>query len=102
MTIHWRSRRIRELLRRYQPVTLNETLHRVVDSETSLMVEDAAFETRDQAETKCRDLLVADIERLFAPDRATAVARIAAIIGEQSDPQWAAKVIVDYWEGAKR
>lgn len=42
------------------------------------------------------------IEALFTPDRATAEARIAAIIVEQSDPHWAAKGILDYWEGAKR
>lgn len=57
-TIHWRRRRIGELLKRYKPVVLNETLHRVLDTETSLMVEGAA-------RVKCDDLAAADIEALY-------------------------------------
>lgn len=102
MTAPYRRRRIGELLKRYKPVKLNETLHRVLDSETSQLVDGAAYETAELARVKCTDLAVANIEALYTPDRARAQARIATIIGEQSDPQWAAQLILEYLEGAKK
>lgn len=39
--------------------------------------------------------------RATTPARATTEARVAAIIREQSDPAWAARLICDLFEGAK-
>ena len=101
MTIHYRRRRISEVIRRYKPAAITDTVNRVLDTETSLLVEDAAYETLELAQTKCRMLAAADIENLYLPDRAATEARIAAIIGDQSDPQWAAKLIFELFEGSK-
>lgn len=100
MTAHYRQRRISETILRYVPVELPNGRHAVRDRETGKLM-GADYETVDLARAKCRMLAAADIERLYIGDRAAAKARIATILGEQSDRNWAAELIVDYFEGSK-
>lgn len=101
MTAHFRQRRISETILRYVPVEGEKRRWNVRDRETGQMVEGADYDTEDLARAKCRMLVAADVERLYIGDRATAKARIATILGEQSDRAWAAELICDYFEGAK-
>lgn len=100
MSAHYRQRRISEVILRYRPADLDGGKHAVRDVETGQIVA-GPYDDGGLARVQCRMLAAADIEALYVPDRATAVARIAAIIGEQSDPQWAAGLIFDYFSGAK-
>lgn len=102
MSEHYRKRRISELSLRFVPTELPGNKHFVLDCENRREQVAGPYETAGMAHTQCRMMLAEEVEQLFVPDRATAEARIAAIIGEQSDPHWAAKVILDYLEGAKK
>lgn len=99
MTIYFRQRRIGEAIRRYQPIALADGMHAVRDTESGQLIE--SYADAELARTKCRMLAAADIEALYMPPEPTAVARVATIIGEQSDPAWAAQLIYEYFSGAK-
>lgn len=101
MSLHYRQRRISETILRYRPADLDGGKHGVRDLETGQLVPDAAYDDDALARAKCRMLAAADIESLYVPDEATALARIEAIIAEQSDPAWAARLIWEYVSGAK-
>lgn len=101
MSVHYRQRRISETILRYHPAELDGGKHGVRDGDTGLLVAGASYDDPVLARVQCRMLAAADIEALYLPDRSTAEARIAVIIGEQSDPQWAARLIYDYFEGSK-
>lgn len=101
MTIHYRQRRISETILRYRPAPLDGGKHGVRDIETGQLVAGASYDDDALARVQCRMLAAADIEALYLPDEPAALARVAAIIGEQSDPAWAARLIVDYFAGAK-
>lgn len=100
MSEQYRQRRISECIRKYEPTPSPLGGYFVRDAETKEGC-GGTYETKTMADTQCRMLAAADIERLYIPDEAAALARVAAIIGEQSDPQWAARMIVDYFAGSK-
>lgn len=102
MTLHYRQRRISECIRRYQPVALADDKHGVRDTERGTLIDGARYDDAELAKTKCRMLAADEIERLYMPDEATALARVATIIGEHTDPKWAARVILDFFAGAKK
>jgi hypothetical protein len=97
---HYRQRRISECIRRYQPTVLPNGMHGARDIETGHVIADYA--DAELARAKCRMLAAADIESLYMPDEPTALARIATIIAEQSDREWAARMIFDLFQGAKK
>lgn len=99
---HYRQRRISECIKRYQPIALDGGKHGVRDTERGTLIEGAQYDDAELARTKCRMLAAAEIERLYIPDEPTALARITTIIGEQSDRKWAAKLIFEFFQGAKR
>lgn len=102
MTASFRHARISELMLRYRPERLGKGERwGIRDKELGAMVGLADYESEDLARAGCRLQAAADIERLYTPPRAAANARIAEIIGEQSDPVWAASLICDFFEGAK-
>lgn len=101
MTAHYRQRRISEILLCYRPADLPGGKHGVRNIETGQVLDGLSYDTEDLARTKCRMLAAAEIERLYLGDRAAAIQRIQNILGEQSDPAWAAKLICDYFEGAR-
>lgn len=99
---HYRARRISETILRYRHERIgNSERWTVRDRETGQLLDGADYETEPMARAKCRLQAAADIERLYLPDQATAMARVANIIAEQSDPQWAARMIFEYFQGAK-
>lgn len=100
MTLHYRQRRISECIRRYVPAELDGGKHGVRDIESGQVVA-GPYDTDVLAQVQCRMLAAADIEALYTPDEATALARVETIIAEQSDRKWAAKLIHEYYSGAK-
>lgn len=102
MTLHYRARRISEIIRRYTPVTLAGGSFGVLDNDLGGMVGGALYEDPEMARARCRELAAAEIEALYMPDEATALARVETIIGEQSDRKWAAKLIFEFFQGAKK
>ena len=102
MTVHYRERRFHECVKRYQPVVLGGDKHGVRDIETGLLIEGVRYDDPELAKTKCRALAFADSEQLYMPDEPTALARIATIIAEQSDRAWAARMIFELFQGAKK
>lgn len=102
MTLHYRERRFHECVKRYQPVVLPGEKHGVRDVETGLLIEGARYDDPELAKTKCRMLAWAEVEKLYMPDEATALARIESAIKEHTDPKWAARVILDFFAGAKK
>jgi len=99
---HYRQRRISECIRRYQPVALGDDKHGALDAERGTLIDGARYDDAELAKTKCRMLAAAEIERLYMPDEATALARIESAIKEHTDPKWAARVILDFLQGAKK
>jgi hypothetical protein len=102
MSEHYRHHRISEAIQRYQPADLPKGRFGVRDRETGQLLADADYDNEAMARAKCRLQAAAEIEKLYILDRPTATARIVAIIGEQTDPQWAAELICDFFEGSKR
>lgn len=99
MTLAYRQRRISECIRRYQPMAIGADKHGVRDVETGCIVDGAIYEDPELARVQCRMLAAADIERLYLPDRATAVARIRNLI--EATGVGAAELIADFYEGSK-
>lgn len=102
MTLHYRQRRISECIRRYQPVALGDDKHGVRDTERGTLIEGARYDDAELARTKCRMLAADEIERLYMPDEATALARVESAIKEHTDARWAARVILEFFHGAKK
>jgi hypothetical protein len=104
MTASFRHARISELMLRYRPERLPGKGERwgIKDRESGVLVERAEFPSEDLARAGCRLQAASDVERLYVPDPGAARTRIAEIIGEQSDPAWAASLICDFFEGARQ
>lgn len=96
----YRTRRIAELIVRWRPAALSEKWG-VRCIETGQLVEGAEYGSEDLARVKCRMLAAAEIERLYIGDQAAAVQRILTILGEQTDPRWAAERIFEYFQGVR-
>jgi hypothetical protein len=99
---HYRKRRISELAQRFVPTELPGNKHYVIDNEQRRAQVAGPYETAEMARTQCRMMLADEVELLYLPDEATATARIQTIIGEQSDRAWAAKMIFEMFQGAKK
>lgn len=102
MTEHWRQRRISELSLRFRPVEMPGG-HGVLDIESPTPAPVAGpYETLGMARTQCRMMLAAEVEKLYLTPEAEFRSRVAAIIRESTDPEWAAQLIWNYASGSKR
>lgn len=101
MRQHYRQGRISEIIQRFKVEPKGEDRWIVRDRETGQVLPGADYDNEPFARARARLECAPHIEKLYLPDEAAARARIAIIIREQSDPEWAARMIFDYFEGAK-
>lgn len=102
MTEHWRQRRIAELYLRFRPIEVTGG-HGVLDVEALTPPPHAGpYETAEMARTQCRTMFGKEIELLYLMPEANFRARVATIIREHTDPEWAAQLIWDYASGSKK